>query len=245
MAKQSGLGARFLIGGYDISGDVQAIDTISGSCALLDTTDITQSAHSRITGLRDGKMGFTAFMDTANAHPVLSALPHTDVQMMTLLPSLAVGGAAACLNAKQVGYDPSRAADGALLLKVAGEGSGYGLEWAVTLTAGVRTDTTATAGTALDNAASTAFGAQAYEQVTAFSGTDVTIKVQHSADNSSWSDLIAFTQVTAAPATQRATVSNSTTVNRYLRAATVTSGGFTSVSFVVAINRNLVAGIVF
>ena len=27
MAKQSGLGARFLTGGYDISGDVNAIDS--------------------------------------------------------------------------------------------------------------------------------------------------------------------------------------------------------------------------
>ena len=203
MAKQSGLGARLLVGGYDISGDVQALDTISGSCALLDTTDITQSAHSRIAGLRDGKMSFTAFMDTANAHPVLSALPHTDVQMMALLPALAVGGAVACLNAKQVNYDPSRAADGALMLKVDGEGNAYGLEWGVTLTAGLRTDTTATSGTAFDNAAAAVNGAQAYLQVTAVAGTSVTVTVQQSADNSTWITLAAFTAVSAAPAFQR------------------------------------------
>ena len=186
MAKQSGLGARFLVGGYDISGDVQALDTISGSVALLDATDITQSAHSRIAGLRDGKMGFTVFMDTANAHPVLSALPTTDVQMMALMPSLAVGGAVACLNAKQVGYDPTRAADGALTMKVEGDGNAYGLEWAQALTAGLRTDTTGTAGAALDNAAAAPYGAQAYLQVTAVSGTSVTVTVQQSADNSTW-----------------------------------------------------------
>ena len=67
-------------------------------------------------------MGFTVFMDAANAHPVLKTLPTTDTQMMALLPTLAVGGAAACLNAKQVGYDPTRSATGELLLKVASPG---------------------------------------------------------------------------------------------------------------------------
>jgi hypothetical protein len=203
MAKQSGLGARFLVGGYDISGDVQAIDTIEGSVALLDTTDITQSAHSRIAGQRDGKMGFTVFMDTANAHPVLSALPTTDTLMMALLPSLAVGGAAACLNAKQVGYDPTRAADGALTMTIEGDGNAYGLEWATALTAGLRTDTTATSGADFDNGAAAPYGAQAYIEVTAFTGTSVTVTVQQSADNSTWITLGAFTAVTAAPAFQR------------------------------------------
>ena len=203
MAKQTGLGARLLVGGYDISGDVSAIDTISGSKALLDSTDITQSAHSRIYGERDGKMGFTAFMDAANAHPVLSALPTTDVQMMALLPALAVGAPAVCLDAKQVNYDPTRAADGALMLKVDGEGNAYGLEWAQALTAGLRTDTTATSGTTLDTAAAHPYGAQAYLQVTAFAGTSVTVTVQQSADNSTWITLAAFTAVSAAPAFQR------------------------------------------
>ena len=245
MSKQSGLGARFLVGGYDISGDVNAIDTITGAPALIDSTDITQSAHSRIYGQRDGSMGFTVFMDTANAHPVLKTLPPADTQMVALIPTLAVGGAAACLNAKQVGYDPTRGTDGSLLLKVAGQGNSYGLEWGLQLTPGVRTDTGAAAGTDLDNAASSAFGGQAYLQVTAFTGTDVTVTLEHSTDNSTYSSLIAFTQVTAAPFTQRSVVSNSTTVNRYLKVVTTTSGGFTSASFAVVFNRNPVAGVVF
>ena len=61
------------------------------------------------------------------------------------------------------------------------------------LTPGVRTDTSAAAGTDLDNAASSAFGGQAYLQVTAFTGTDVTITLKHSTDNSTYTSLIAFT----------------------------------------------------
>ena len=109
MTKQSGLGSRFLVGGYDLSGDMQALDNVHGGSGLLDVTDITQSAHSRIFGLRDGGMSFTSFFDNANATPVLKTLPTADTLMTLLLPSLAVGGAAACLNAKQIDYDPPAA----------------------------------------------------------------------------------------------------------------------------------------
>ena len=52
---------------------------------------------------------------------------------------------------------------------------------------------------------------------------------------------MSFTQITASvPQAQRATVSNSTTVNRYLRAITTTVGGFTSFQFaaVMTVNQN-------
>lgn len=238
MAKQSGIGARFLCGGYDISGDTQALDGVGGGPALWDVADITQPAHSRLGLLRDGKLGFTVFFDAANAHPVLSALPRTDELMTFMLPPLAITTApiVACLNAKQIGYDPTRGADGSLTLKVQGEGNKYGLEWCAPLTAGLRTDTGATDGTDLDNGADSTYGLQAYLQVTAFTGTDCTVKVEHSADNSSWSDLITFTQTTAAPQADRQAVTG--TVDEYLRVSTVTTGGFSSVTFMVAVNRN-------
>jgi len=153
VAKSTGLGSRFLVGGYDISGDVNALDAITGAQALLDSTDITQSAHSRIAGLRDGSMGFTVFMDTANAHPVLSALPTADTLMSAMPPPQAIGTPAAALVAKQVNYDPTRGSDGSLLMKVEGQGNAFGLEWGVQLTPGVRTDTTATNGASLDQGA--------------------------------------------------------------------------------------------
>lgn len=152
MAKQSGLGARFLAGGYDLSGDIQALDQVNGGVALLEATDITQSAHARITGLRDGSMGFTSYMDVALAHPVLAALPTGDVHMMAILPPLAVSSQnmIAALVARQVNYDPTRGNDGSLTNKTEGQGDGFGLEWCMPLTPGVRSDTTATNGATLD-----------------------------------------------------------------------------------------------
>ena len=76
----------------------------------------------------------------------------------------------------------------------------------------------------VDNAASSASGGVANLHVTVntITGASTTIKVQHSADNSTWADLITFTAVTASNTTsQQSAVSG--TVNRYLRATA--SGG--------------------
>jgi hypothetical protein len=69
--------------------------------------------------------------------------------------------------------------------------------------------------------------------VTAYSGlTSAAIKIQHSTDNSTWADLVAFTNVTALTQ-ERVKVATGTTVNRYLRVVTdVTGTG--SVTFLVA-----------
>lgn len=89
----------------------------------------------------------------------------------------------------------------------------------------------------------TAWGAQAYLQVTAFTGTSVDIQVQHSPDNTTWSTLIDFGAQSAIGGL-RGSVSNVTTVNRYLRAITGT-GTFSSVTFAVMLARNLVSGVTF
>lgn len=309
--KQSGIGARFFVGGYDLSGDISALDAINGSIGLLPGTDITQSAMARIIGLRDGNMGFTTYMDTALAHPVLAALPTADALMEFRPPPQAIGGTCASLVAKQVGYDPTRGNDGSLLMKVAGQGNAYALEWGLQLTPGLRTDTTATNGTGLDGGAGfstpsvplttvpvtntsslpatvvvsggtgtnvsingvlqgtfdgtytvppgqtialtysvaptwtwtlqSAFGAQAYLQVTGFTGTSVTVAVQDSADGVTYTAVtgLTFTAVTAAPNWQRLATAGNVTVRRYLRVAT--TGTFSSATFSVAVNRNLSA----
>lgn len=241
--KQSGLGARFVLGGYDLSGDVSALDTVGGGPALGDVTGIDKYAHERIGLLRDGSMSFTSFWNDENSVPVLDSLPTSDVIGMFFVPPQAIGSPAACCNAKQVDYDPTRANSGELTMKTELQANGYGLEWCRLLTAGLRTDTSAANGAAYDNGAASDFGAQAYLQVTAFTGTSVTVTVEHSADNSTWAALMTFTAVTAAPADQRVKVSNTATVDRYLRVST--SGTFTSATFAVAVAVNEVAGVSF
>lgn len=249
MAKQSGMGANFYAGGFNLSGDTNTLPKISGSVGQLDVTDITQSAHSRLSGLRDGAIDFVSLFDPLSSHPVLSALPTSDVIVTFVAPPIALGAPAACMVAKQVNYDPTRQADGMLTFAVSAIADADGLEWGNTLTAGMRTDTVATSpATGFDTGGSLSFGAQAYLHVSAFTGTDVTMTIQDSADNSSFANitgLSAFTQVTGGvPLAQRIASTNTTTIRRYLRVITTTSGGFTTVTFAVVINKNPVAGFV-
>lgn len=250
MAKQSGLGDALLIAGFNASGDIQQLGRIGGGPALLNFTGIDKSAYERKGGLRDGAFEMTTFFNsdtvTPATHQKLSALPRTDV-IMTYCRGTALGDAAASLVAKQANYDPNRGDDGMLTFGVQALANGFGIEWGQQLTAGIRTDTAATNGTGIDTAAAASFGGQAYLQVFSFVGTDVTIKIQDSADNATFADVASFgfTAVTSAPTAQRIALSNTATLRRYLRVATVTTGGFTSVSFAVNVVKNEVANVQF
>lgn len=305
MGKTSGLGSSFFVGGYDLSGDTSALDMIKGGPALIDVTSIKVFAHERIPGLRDGDMQFTSFFNNGPAaeHVALSPLPRADV-IGTFILTSTIGNPAASINAKQVGYDPTRTTAGDLTEKVQLQANGFGLEWGVALTAGPRTDTTATTGSSVDGGSGfttpavpssttpvtntsplpasvvitggtlsnvsvngvtvgtgdgtytvpagatiavtysaaptwtwtlvTTFGAQAYLHVTAITGTSVDIKVEHSADNSTWATLIDFGAQSAIGAL-RSTVAG--TVNRYVRVTTGT-GTFSSVTFACSFMRN-------
>jgi hypothetical protein len=250
LSKTSGLGDNFYVGGYDLSGDTASLDEVGGGPAVLDVTGINKSAFERIGGLRDGRMEWTSHFNkglgTDGTHNRLATLPYSDRHAM-YCRGTTLGNPAACLVGKQLNYDWTRADDGKLSMKIHIDGNQYGLEWGRQLTAGLRTDTAATLGTGIDTTASQSFGGQAYLQVTALTGTDVTIKIQDSADNVTFADVagFAFTQVTAAPAVERIALSNTATLRRYLRATTVTTGGFTSCTFAVTVIKNEIAGQVF
>lgn len=242
MSKQSGLGDRFFVGGYNLSGDINS-PALSGGPATLDVTGVDKAAFERIGGVRDGSMNWTAFfnpgLEANAAHNVLKLLPVADVQLL-YCRGATLGAPCAALVAKQINYDGTRGQDGSFTFAVQGQGNAYGMEWCDLLTAGERTDSAATLGASVDHGAATAFGAQAYLAVTGFTGTDVTVKVQDSADNTTFADVtgLTFTAVTATGAVQRLQTGRTATVRRYVRAVTTTSGGFTSATFVVAVNVN-------
>jgi hypothetical protein len=244
VAKKSGLGANFYVDGYDLSGDINSLTTLETMLTTLDSTGIDKFAHERIPGLMDGSIEFTAYFNPASnrAHPVLKTMPTTD-RIASYYDSTTLGGETANMVAKQVSYAPTRGADASFLFKTKTTANAYGLGWATALTAGKRTDTTATTGTAVNFSAATSFGFQAYLHVFAFTGTDVTIKLQDSADNVTFADITsgAFTQTTTAPGAQRIAVGGTATVRQYVRATTVTTGGFTSVTFAVGITKNNVS----
>lgn len=247
MAKTSGLGDNFYIAGYDVSGDTNSLSRVGGGPAMIPQTSIVQSAQARAGGLRTGDLQWVSFFndDTLadSAHTALKGVS-VDDQVCSYLRGTAIGNAMASCVAKQIGYDPTRGADGSLTIGVAATSNGYGIEWGQQLTAGIRTDTTGTNGASLDGGAATAFGLQAYLHVFEVTGTSVTITLEDSANNSSWTAIsgAAFTAATGKGA-QRISISNAATVRRYVRA--VSSGTFTNAQFAVNLVRNEIAGVVF
>ncbi|MFE0801085.1 hypothetical protein [Streptomyces sp. NPDC058812] len=244
MAKQSGLGDALFISGYDLSGDIQAVGNIGGGPSPLDFTAITKSAHERKGGKKDGRLQVTSFFNPGPAadaaHAVLSVLPRTDVTAM-YCRGTALGSPSANLVGKQINYDGTRGDDGSFTFGVEMQSNTYTLEWGRSLTAGKRTDTTATNGTSVDFGTGPAsFGLQAYLHVFAFTGTSVTVKLQESADDGAvdpWTDVTGggFTAAAGVGA-QRIQTGRAQTVERYLRV--VTSGTFSEAVFAVSVIRN-------
>lgn len=245
MAKQSGLGDNFYVAGYDLSGDIGSLGRIAGGPATLEVTGINKSAFERIGGQRDGAVEFMSYFNPATgmSHDRLGNLPTTDVQLH-YCRGTTVGAPAAAMIAKQIGYNGNRATNGAFTFQTQAQSNGYGLEWGRQLTAGKRTDSTATNGASIDTTASAAFGAQAYLQVFAFTGTSVTVTIQDSADDSSFANVtgLTFTAATGIT-TERLATANNATIRRYLRA--VTTGTFSEAVFSVIVVKNETAGQVF
>lgn len=246
MAKESGLGDRLYVGAYDVSGDTQSIKECTGSVAVLDVTAIDKSAYERIHGLRQGKISWVSYFNPSagQEHDAYKGLPTTDT-VVTYGHGTTLGNPAASLIGKQINYDGDRGADGGFTFELEAQSNGYGLVWGQQGTAGKRTDTSATNGTSIDGSASTSFGwAMAYH-LTAISATNVTIKVQDSDDNSSFSDVSGATSgsLTAVGSGLIVSSSSTATVRRYWRVAT-TGTSITSFTFVVNFLKNPDAALV-
>ena len=244
--KQSGLGDNFYIGGYDLSGDVSAISQLSGGPALMDVTPVNASANVRIGGLRVGDMQFTSFWDYDSvnldqAYSALSTLPRTDV-IASYFRGTTLLNPCASIFGRQINYDPTRDNAGNLTAAVEVQSDGYGLEWGRQLTAGLRTDTTATVGAYVDdNAAASTYGAQAYLQLIHFTGTSVTVEINECATSGgSYTNLITFGAQTAVGAWRQAVTGS---VERYLEVTT--TGTFSNAVFAVHWTRNAVAAVSF
>jgi hypothetical protein len=243
MAKQAGMGDMYVVGGDDISGDIGSLGNVHGGPNLQDVTDITQSGYGRLGLLRDGGLSAAVWFDPAVAHPVLKTLPLTDV-VCSYGIGRTIGAPMASTIAKQINYDGTRGQDGSFTLAVEWQASaGTGLEWGEQLTPGKKTDTVATNGTAVDfGAVSTLFGASAYLHVYSVTGTSVTVKVQDSPDNVTFTDVtgLTFSAVAgAAKGAQYLSTGTTATLRRYVRA--VSTGTFSNAVYTVNLVRYLTA----
>jgi hypothetical protein len=240
MAKKSGLGQQIFVHGYDLSGDVSAIDNAGSPRNLLDATALNASAHERLVGLSDGNISVSSWFDDASEqeHAAYSGLLTTNRIVLWAFGATR-GDVAAGLVAKQMNYDGSRGADGSLALSVESLGaSGVPLEWGNTLTTGKETHASAGSSTSRDDGASTSAGMAAYLEIVDCDSGTPTVQIQESSDNGvgdSWTNVVTFSSVgyASAPTAERLTMSG--TVKRYLRVTT--TGTFSNLDFCVATRR--------
>jgi hypothetical protein len=240
MAKRGGLGQRFYVEGFDISGDVGSIDTAMARRGSEKVTGIDKSAEERLLLLSDGELSFSPWFNPSagQEHLALRGLPRTDVGCMWCF-STTLGDAVAWLTGKQVNYDWQRGASGSLKGKVQALANGSPLEWAVLLKA-KGTHASAGSDTGLNDSAQTTAGAVGYLQhFSAASGT-VTYIIEHSSDSTngidgSWTTLMTLAVVATpwTPVSARVVVAG--TVKKYVRATT--TGVFTTAVFAVAFRR--------
>ena len=247
MTKQTGLGDRLYVGGFDLSGDVGSLGAIGGGPEAKEVTGIDKSAFERIGGKRDGRIEFNSWFNPASnqQHDVLAALPRTDVGLLYTRGNVQ-GAAAAGMVAKQINYDPTRNDDGSLEWSIEALANGFGLEWGRLITDGLETETVAGATAGLDagvDVGTTNFGAQLYVQVTAFTGTGVLIGLETSSDDGAgdaYAGVAGTASFVAGVGTLRLPSTSATAaIERYTRVSF--SGTFTSVTYVAMLVRNLTA----
>jgi hypothetical protein len=229
-----GKGAATLFDKYDLSAYLNTFES-SASADTAEVTTFGASSKSYIAGMKDATISLGGFFDGATGavdEVLAAALSNATTGVLTLAPAGAgaIGNRAQLGNTLETSYTVTAAASDAVSISAEAQITG-GLSPGIIL-ADLAARTAAGNTTANDNTASSANGLAAHLHCTAFTGTNITVKVAHSADNSTWADLITFTQLTAA-GSERKTVTG--TVNRYLRITT--TGTFTSATFAVAVAR--------
>lgn len=232
MAFAHGKGASVLVDEFDLSAFLSSYD----GAATADTAEVTcfgNASKAYVAGLKDATISLSGFFDgsTGAVDEVLQAALGGSA-LISLCPAGAgtIGNRCSLADCISTSYSVSAPVGDAVTVSAEAQVSGGMLPGVVLASLVARTATGNTS--AVDNGASTPGGAKAFLHVTAFSGTNVTVKVQESADNSTWADLIAFTQATGVTS-QSATGAG--TVDRYLRVNI--TGTFTSVTFAVTVAR--------
>ena len=237
MAKSSGLGNLFYIAGADLSGDIGALDTISSPRSSVEITGINSSSIERVYTHGSGQIDFSCFFNDAatQAHLTLRDLQALATTHVIYAVGSTRGNTAALFTAKQTNYDWSNGADASLMGKVSCLGdSNVPMEWGVMLTAAKETLSSAASLASYDQGAATAHGAAVILQIFSIGSGAPTIKIEDSANNSDWADLVSFAAVSdgAEPITERVVVAVGA-VRRYLRVTG--TGTFANAVIAVAI----------
>lgn len=227
MAFLSGSASVVWCNGYDLSSYFKKASA-PGMADVYDTTTFGKTSKTKIPGLKDSSLALEGlFEGTADAvdQVLAAALGAATNSLWSLgIGAGSLGTRSRHMAAVTAKYDVQAPVDGVVTATAEAQSS-TGPEPGIILKAKTEDPAGTTNGTSVDNAAATTNGATAILHAFATGGgfTTGTVKVQDSADDSSWADIITFTAVTVAPASERIEITG--TVRRYTRVVDDATGG--------------------
>jgi hypothetical protein len=232
---------RALVDQYDISPFITKV-TPQPSQEMSDCTTLADDSRSYQPSLKGGTLSMEGLFRSneivgASLDDIFGVLP-TDALNFTGFPNgRAAGKPAYLMLANTTRYQLDTMAGDLVKCTIAASSKLWALERGVSLHDLVAETGTAN-GTSVDNLVSTNNGGVAHLHVTAIAGAapSVTIKIQASANGSTWSDLQTFTVVTAATK-QRIEIAAGTLINRFLRVVHTFGGTTTSITFNLSFAR--------
>ena len=241
MAFIHGKSAGVLYGAYDLSAFFNEA-SMSQSVETAETTTFGSGAKSYITGLKDGTFSLSGMFDgvAAGIDEVISASVGDSANVpITIIPqqaaTMVVSDVSFSGETLETSYEVSSPVGDVVSANMEGQITG-GMDRGIILAPKTVVSATAT-GTSVDQTASTTNGGVGYLHVTANTRNGaITVKVQHSSDNSTFADLITFTSVSSTTiVSERIAVIG--TVNRYVRASYTVAGSSGSATTTVAFSR--------
>jgi len=225
--------SRFAFGSSALAAYLTSVST-STTVETADSTDLTATTKNYVAGLADSSISCAGLFEPLYDTPVKAALAAAANSPVTVAPDgFAVSKPVLVVAGRETAYEIASAV-GAVVsanITIQGDGQydqGVSLADLLEVTAGAN-------GSTHTDAAGTSNGGIATLHVTACTGT-LTVKVQHSTNNSTWADLATFTAATAATS-ERIIVAPATTVNRYLRASWTLTGAGAAATFTTSFAR--------
>lgn len=205
------------------------------------TYGVADGSKTYIVGQNDGTISLGGLFDgSANAvDEVLTTTLGVDGNHPVLVASagIAIGNRCVIADIEQTSYEVSSPVADVVSISSELQATG-GIDSAVLLHA-LNAESSSTDSASVDHGASTTNGGIAHLHATANTRNGaVTVKIQHSADDVTFADLVTFTNLsTSTTGAERVVVAEGTTVNRYLRAKSTFAGSTGSTTYTVAFAR--------
>lgn len=228
MAFGGGTDTVLLINGYNLTSYFNA-SSPNATAGAYETSTYGVGSKTYIGGLKDARWSLGGFFDGAIAavDEILAAALGVASGIATWFPQGdALGTAGRGISGHVVSHGSTSPVDGVVSTQAEIQ-STVGSERVLSHRALGSVAAGTNNGTGIDNSAASTNGGVGYVQATADGGslTSCVVKIQHSADNSTYADLITFATITATPAKERKAVTG--TVNRYTRSQVVNDDAVT------------------